>query len=110
MDIAWRLDDFVTRVIDTNPNKRLSFAHIQGPPASPKAIKIPMEIIVSPRVRDGHHTFTVQVLPDFKRNAVVRGQNPWSPNLELEPDQPMLKAETYLELVDHLKSGYRERK
>ncbi|KAH7177309.1 hypothetical protein DER46DRAFT_621268 [Fusarium sp. MPI-SDFR-AT-0072] len=98
MDIAWRLDDFVTRVIDTNPDKRLSFAHIQGPPASPKAIKIPMEIIVSPRVRDGHHTFTVQVLPDFKRNAVVRGQNPWSPNLELEPDQPMLKAETYLEL------------
>ncbi|KAF5259910.1 hypothetical protein FOXYS1_9462 [Fusarium oxysporum] len=97
MSVPWRLDDLVTWVIDTSPDKRLSFAHIHGPPASAKAIKIPMEIIESPRIRDDHPTFIVQVLPDFKRNAVIRGQNTWSPNLELEPGQPMLKVETYLE-------------
>ncbi|KAL7766681.1 hypothetical protein ACKLNR_004597 [Fusarium oxysporum f. sp. zingiberi] len=110
MSVPWRLDDLVTWVIDTSPDKRLNFAHIQGPSASAKAIKIPMEIIESPRIRDDHPTFIVQVLPDFKRNAVIRGQNPWSPNLEVEPGQPMLKVETYLESVDHLKSSYRERK
>ncbi|KAF4956335.1 hypothetical protein FGADI_3912 [Fusarium gaditjirri] len=96
---TWQLDEVITWVIDTSPAKRLSFAHIQGPPASAKAIKIPVEIIESPRLQDDRHTFIVQVLPDFKRNAVVQGRNSWFPNLELEPGHRMLKVETYREVA-----------
>ncbi|KAF4493405.1 hypothetical protein FAGAP_10478 [Fusarium agapanthi] len=97
MNFFWRLDDVITWVIDDNPNERLTFGHIQGPLASAKAIQLPRKILESPRILDHRRTIIVQVLPDFKRDAVVTGQGSWSPNLELEggQHQPQLTVETY---------------
>ncbi|CZR39093.1 uncharacterized protein FPRO_05715 [Fusarium proliferatum ET1] len=99
MNNPWRLDDIVTWAIDDNQNERLTFAHIQGPPASRKAIRLPRKIIESPRILDHRRTIIVQILPDFKRNVVVEGRGSWSPNHELKPGQrqPKLKVETYRE-------------
>ncbi|KAF4419326.1 hypothetical protein FACUT_11494 [Fusarium acutatum] len=112
MNVFWRLDDIITWAIDDNPNERLTFAHIEGPPASAKAIQLPRKILESSRILDHRRTFIVQVLPDFKRNAVVEGRGSWSPNLELEEGQhqPQLKVETYRETVEYLGIGYREKK
>ncbi|KAG5779680.1 hypothetical protein H9Q73_006658 [Fusarium xylarioides] len=112
MKVFLRLDDITTWVIDDNPNDRLTFAHIEGPPASAKAIELPRKILESSRILDHRRTFMVQVLPDFKRNAVVEGQGSWSPNLELKKGQhqPQLKVKTYREIVEYLRIGYREKK
>ncbi|KAF5581021.1 hypothetical protein FPCIR_10409 [Fusarium pseudocircinatum] len=112
MNTFWALDEIVTWVIDDNPNERLTFAHIQGPPASAKAIRVPMEILGSPRILDHRSTIIVQILPGFKRDAVVQGQGSWSPDHELEngQHQPQLKVQTYRETLEYLKIGYREQK
>lgn len=112
MNEPWQLDDIVKWAIDDKQNEHLTFAHIQGPPASRKAIRLPKKIIESPRILDHRRTIIVQVLPEFKRNVVVEGRGFWSPNHQLKPDQrqPKLKVETYRESIESLSIGYRERK
>ncbi|EWG42718.1 hypothetical protein FVEG_15484 [Fusarium verticillioides 7600] len=110
MQVNWRLEDLTKWVIDDDPNLRLTFAHIEGPPGSGKAIKLPRRILDSRRILDHRRTTIIQVLPGFKRNAVVQGQGSWSPDHKLEKDQhqPELKAQTYQETLEYLKIGYRE--
>ncbi|KAF5723783.1 hypothetical protein FMUND_1519 [Fusarium mundagurra] len=112
MKVILRLDDIIKWVIDDDLDERLTFAHIEGPPASAKAIHLPKQILESSRILDHRRTIIIQVLPDFKRNAVVEGQGSWSPNLKLKKGQhqPQLKVETYRETVEYLGIGYREKK
>ncbi|KAF5990298.1 hypothetical protein FBULB1_125 [Fusarium bulbicola] len=99
MNFFWLIDEVITWVIDDNPNERLTFGHIEGPLGSAKAIQLPKKILESPRIIDHRRTIIVQVLPDFKRDAVVTGQGSWSPNLQLKKGQhqPTLTVETYRE-------------
>ncbi|KAF5596499.1 hypothetical protein FPANT_4314 [Fusarium pseudoanthophilum] len=105
-------EELATWVIDDDPNRRLTFAHIEGPPRSGKATKLPRQILGSHRILDHRRTTLFQVLPGFKRDAVVQGQGSWSPNHELKKDQhqPKLMVQTYLETLEYLKNGYRDKK
>ncbi|KAF5547950.1 hypothetical protein FNAPI_8386 [Fusarium napiforme] len=112
MDVSLRTEDLTKWVIDADPDQRLTFAHIEGPPGSGKAIKVPRQILDSREILDRHRTTIVQVLPGFKRNAVVQGQGSWSPDHKLEKGQyqPVLKVQTYRETLQYLRIGYREKK
>ncbi|KAF5632759.1 hypothetical protein F52700_6297 [Fusarium sp. NRRL 52700] len=104
MNTFFRVDDIITWAIDDNPNKRLTFAHIEGPQASAKAIKLPKQILDSRRILDHRRTLIVQILPEFKRNAVTEAQGSWSPNLRLEEGQhqPELTVETYRDPYENI--------
>ncbi|KAF5622774.1 uncharacterized protein FTJAE_10753 [Fusarium tjaetaba] len=112
MEVFPGLKDLIPWLIDDNPNYRLTFAHIEGSPGSGKAIKLPRQILDSREILDRHRTTIVQVLPGFKRNAVVQGQGSWSPDHKLKKGQyqPVLKVQTYREILEYLKIGYREKK
>jgi hypothetical protein len=112
MKVVLRLEALTTWLIDDDPDHRLTFAHIEGPPGSGKAIELPRQILDSRQILDRHRTTMVQVLPGFKRNAVVQGQDSWSPDHKLEKGQyqPQLKVQTYREVLEYLRIGYREKK
>ncbi|KAF4340192.1 hypothetical protein FBEOM_5889 [Fusarium beomiforme] len=106
MDPVW---DNITRwAADTSEEKRLAFAHIQVSSDSAQETEVPLYIMESPDILNGDRTILVQVLPDLKKNAVVKSYSEPKHPLFFRPGQPRqkLKVNSYLEEINHLKRQY----
>ncbi|KAF9768298.1 hypothetical protein IL306_014432 [Fusarium sp. DS 682] len=94
----------------TSEERRLAFAHIQSPPDPVKEIELPLYILESPRIRHDVHTLLVQVLPDFKKDEVVKLHSKTEHPLVFPPVQPQppqkLVIATCIKVIEYLKSRY----